>query len=64
MPEDYGEGQALTRNGMADGYFDNRLEIKDKLSNLIRVLLKKQETEAIIKEISNVTVDPSIKSSA
>ena len=57
MPEDYGEGAALTRNGMCDGYFKNRLEIKDKLSTLIRVLLKKPEKEAKAESTSNVKVD-------
>ena len=57
MPEDYGEGAALTRNGMCDGYFENRLEIKDKLSTLIRVLLKKPEKEAKAESTSNVKVD-------
>ena len=60
MPADYGEGQALTRNGMIDGYFNSRLEIKDKLSTLIKVLLKKPTAESIVEENSNVSVEPSL----
>ena len=59
MPSDYGYGQALTRNGMLDGCFENRLEIKDKLSALIEVVTKKAETQAK-KETSNVTIDKSL----
>ena len=39
------------------GYFENRLEIKHKLSTLIRVLLKKSEKEAKAESTSNVKVD-------
>ena len=49
---------------MLDGFFESRLEIKDRISTLIRVLLKKPEKEAKIEKESNVTVDASIKTSA
>ena len=54
MPIDYGTGGALKRGGMIDGYFENRKEIKDKLSIFIKVLLKKYEQ---VKKQSDVKFD-------
>tara|TARA_B100001564_G_scaffold140856_1_gene118202 strand:+ start:1993 stop:2955 length:963 start_codon:yes stop_codon:yes gene_type:complete len=64
LPEDFGYASSLTEKGQLDGYFENRLEIKNKISTLIRVLLKKPEKEARIEKESNVKVDSSIKTSA
>ncbi len=64
LPEDFGYGSSLKELGMLDGLFESRLEIKEKISTLIRVLLKKPEIEAKIEKESNVTVDASIKTSA
>jgi hypothetical protein len=40
------------------------MEIREKITSLIRVVLKKPEIEARLQEKSNVTVDASIKTSA
>ena len=61
MPIDYGTSGALARHGMIDGYFQNRKEIKDKLSILIKVLLKKYQLQA--KNQSDVKVDKSLQAS-
>lgn len=47
MPSDFGEGQSLVKNGMIDGTFSSRLEIKTKVVSLIKVLLKKVEQKPI-----------------
>ena len=64
LPEDFGHASSLKELGMLDGFFESRLEIKGRISTLIRVLLKKPEVEAKIEKESNVTVDASIKASA
>ena len=64
LPEDFGYGSSLKEQGMLDGFFESRLEIKNKISALVRVLQKKPEREAKIEKESNVTVDASIKTSA
>ena len=45
------------KNLWVANYFENTLEIKDKLSTLIRVLLKKSEKESRAESTSNVKVD-------
>lgn len=60
MPPDFGEGAFLEKHGMVDGCFTSRLEIKTKIVNLTKVLLKKAEVQA--KQESNVTVDSTLKS--
>ena len=42
---------------MIDGAFDSRMDIREKITNLIRVLLKKSEIEAQVESTSNVKVD-------
>ena len=64
LPEDFGRASSLVDHGMIDGAFDSRMEIREKITSLIRVVLKKPEIEARIEEKSNVTVDASIKTSA
>ena len=45
---------------MIDGCFSSRLEVKNKIVELTKVLLKKAEAQ--VKEESNVTIDQSIQS--
>ena len=62
MPSDFGEGAFLEKHGMIDGCFNSRLEVKDKIVGLVKVLLKKEEAQA--KDESNVTVDQSLQSAS
>ena len=64
LPENFGVSDSLIEKGMLCGGFDSRMEIREKITSLIRVVLKKPEIEARIEEKSNVTVDASIKTSA
>ena len=64
LPENFGASDSLIENGMLCGGFDSRMEIREKITSLIRVVLKKPEIEARLQEKSNVTVDASIKTSA
>ncbi len=57
LPEDFGRASSLVDHGMIDGAFESRLEIKTKITSLIRVLLKKSEFEARAELSSNVKVD-------
>lgn len=57
LPEDFGVSKSLLSLGMIDGIFDSRMEIREKITNLIRVLLKKSEIEAKAESTSNVKVD-------
>ena len=47
---------------MIDGCFSSRLEVKDRVVKLTKVLLKKAEAQA--KKESDVTVDKSIQSAS
>ena len=62
MPPDYGEGRALARHGMIDGCFENRLVIKDKLTVLIKVLLKKYQAQ--VKNESNDKIQKSLSTAS
>ena len=42
---------------MIDGAFESRLEAKTKITNLIRVMLKKSEANMLAEENSNVKVE-------
>ena len=57
LPEDFGRASSLVDHGMIDGAFSSRLEIKTKITSLIRVLLKKPESEARAESSSDVKVD-------
>ena len=57
LPEDFGRASSLVDHGMIDGTFESRLDIKNKISNLIKVLLKKSETEVSTAENTNIKVD-------
>jgi acetyl-CoA carboxylase carboxyl transferase subunit beta len=57
LPTDFGEAGSLVDHGMIDGAFESRLEIRNKITNLIRVLLKKSEAESVAEEKSNIKVD-------
>ena len=57
LPEDFGRASSLVDHGMIDGTFESRLDIKNKISNLIKVLLKKSETEVSTAENANIKVD-------
>jgi len=48
LPEDFGVSKSLLSLGMIDGIFDSRMEIRQRITNLIRVLLKKSEKESLI----------------
>ena len=62
MPSDFGEGSFLEKHGMIDGCFASRLEAKDKIIALTKVLLKKAEAQ--VKNESNVSIDKSIQSAS
>ena len=57
LPEDFGVSKSLLSLGMIDGIFDSRMEIRQRITNLIRVLLKKSEKESREESTSNVKVD-------
>ena len=59
MPSDFGEGAFLEKHGMIDGCFSSRLEVKNKIITLTKVLLKKDQAEAKIE--TNVKVDQSLQ---
>ena len=62
MPSNFGEGAFLEKHGMIDGCFSSRLEVKTKVVELTKVLLKKAESQA--KNQSDVTVDKSLQSAS
>ena len=57
LPENFGVSSSLQELGMIDGVFESRIEIRDRITKLIRVLLKKPEKEAKAESTSNVKVD-------
>ena len=57
MPSDFGESQSLEKHGMIDGCFNSRIEIKERVTQLVKVLLKKHEQQSTSK---NVEIDESI----
>ena len=57
LPTDFGQASSIVDHGMIDGAFDSRMDIREKITNLIRVLLKKSEIEAQVESTSNVKVD-------
>ena len=57
LPQDFGQASSIVDHGMIDGVFESRMEIREKITNLIRVLLKKSELEAKAESTSNVKVD-------
>ena len=57
LPQDFGQASSIVDHGMIDGAFKSRMEIREKITNLIRVLLKKSEIEAKAESTSNVKVD-------
>ena len=57
LPIDFGQASSLVEHGMIDGAFDSRIEIRNKITNLVRVLLKKSEKEALAEKQSNIKVD-------
>ena len=62
MPVDFGQASFLEKHGMIDGCINSRLEVKDAVVTLTKVLLKKEEAQA--KNESNVTVDKSLQSAS
>ena len=57
LPQDFGQAASIVDHGMIDGAFNSRMDIREKITNLIRVLLKKSEIEAQVESTSNVKVD-------
>ena len=57
LPQDFGQASSIVDHGMIDGAFESRMEIREKITNLIRVLLKKSEIEEKAESTSNVKVD-------
>ena len=57
LPENFGVSSSLQELGMIDGVFKSRIEIRERITSLIRVLLKKSEKEAKAESTSNVKVD-------
>ena len=57
LPQDFGQASSIVEHGMIDGAFDSRMQIREKITDLVRVLLKKPEIEARAESTSNVKVD-------
>ncbi len=57
MPQDFGQASSIVEHGMIDGAFESRLQIREKITDLIKILLKKPEIEARVESTSNVKVD-------
>ncbi len=57
LPENFGVSSSLQELGMIDGVFESRIEIRERITSLIRVLLKKSEKEVKAESTSNVKVD-------
>ena len=57
LPFDFGQASSVVKHGMIDGVFESRIEIKDKITNLIRIILKKSEKKAKVESTSSVKVD-------
>ena len=57
LPFDFGQASSVVKHGMIDGVFESRIEIKEKITNLIRVILKKSEKKAKVESTSSVKVD-------
>ncbi len=62
MPVDFGQASFLEKHGMVDGCINSRLEIKEKIVTLTKVLLKKEEAQD--NRESNVTIDQSLQSAS
>ena len=62
MPSNFGEGAFLEKHGMIDGCFSSRLEVKNKVISLTKVLLKKAESQ--VKKQTDVKVDKSLQSAS
>ena len=56
MPSDFGEGAFLEKHGMIDGCFNSRLEVKDKIVTLVKVLLKKRKLKLKIGQMSSRSI--------
>ncbi|MFL2890031.1 MAG: carboxyl transferase domain-containing protein [Pelagibacteraceae bacterium] len=56
IPDDFGKSQGVMKSGLADFCLGSRLELKDTVSNLAKVLLKKGEQQPIS---SSVEIDES-----
>ena len=59
MPIDYGQASFLEKHGMIDGCINSRLDVKEKIVTLTKVLLKKEEAQ--VKNEPNVEIDQSIQ---
>ena len=57
LPQDFGQASSIVEHGMIDGAFDSRMQIREKITDLVRVLLKKPEIESRTESTSNVKVD-------
>ncbi|HIF61855.1 MAG TPA: hypothetical protein EYQ38_02730 [Candidatus Pelagibacter sp.] len=65
IPSDFGTGPGVMKSGLADITLDNRKELKDTITNLANIILKKEESqlsneeEAIENRESNIKVSAS-----
>jgi len=65
IPSDFGTGPGVMKSGLADITLDNRKELKDTITNLANIILKKNESqlsneeEAIENRKSNIKVSAS-----
>ena len=65
IPSDFGTGPGVMKSGLADITLDNRKELKDTITNLANIILKKNESqlsneeEAIENRESNIKVSAS-----
>ena len=44
IPDDFGTGPGVMKSGLADITLENRKELKDTITNLANIILKKQES--------------------
>jgi len=65
IPSDFGTGPGVMKSGLADITLDNRKELKDTITKLANIILKKNESqlsneeEAIENRESNIKVSAS-----
>ena len=64
IPDDFGTGPGVMKSGLADITLDNRKELKDTITNLANIILKKNESHLTNEEEANENRESNIKVSA
>ena len=62
MPSDFGQGRFLENHGMIDGCLTTRLEVKEKIVELTKVLLKKAEAQ--VKQEPNAKLEKALSTAS